>query len=140
MLYDDDASDTFRSTKYDLKKKKEQEVNQASGPTNATQFEAGSSEGTSDHAEHHDPEQGHVESEIEEPEMNLLTAIFLLVVVTVVSIPNKSCLFCQSHYAEVCRGNGRVASGLNLGSCSHRQNSTRVHWRDFAPNCWKRRR
>lgn len=120
MLYDDDASDTFQSTKYDLKNKKEQAINRASGTTNATQLEPGSTEGTSDHAEHHDPEQGHVEIETEEPEMNLLTAIFLLVVVTVVRIPNKSCLFSQSHYAEVCRGNGRVAGGLNLGSCSHR--------------------
>ena len=140
MLYDDDASDTFQSTKYQLKKKKEQELNQGTTPTNATQFEAVSSEGTSDHAEHHDPEQGNVETDSETPEMNLLTAIFLLVVVTVVRIPNKTCLLCQSHYAEVCRGNSRVAGGLNLWSCIHRQNSTRVYWRDFAPNCWKCRR
>ncbi|KAF8738107.1 hypothetical protein AX14_011867 [Amanita brunnescens Koide BX004] len=82
ILFDDNASDTFRSTKYHLKKRKEKEENQASDTTNPIESAVAPSEESS-HREHHDEEQGSVEIEDEKPEMNFLTALFLLVMVTV---------------------------------------------------------
>jgi len=72
ILYDDNASDTFQSTKYHRKKKGngENSENQPSG--DATQPAVASSEEGSSHAAHHDEEQGDVDSEDEIPEMSFL--------------------------------------------------------------------
>ncbi|KAF8348827.1 Calcium/proton exchanger [Amanita rubescens] len=82
VLYDDNASDTFQSTKYRLKKKDKGE-NQPSG--DATQPAVPSSEEGSSQSAHRDEEQGDVDSEDEDeiPEMSFLATLFLLAVVTV---------------------------------------------------------
>jgi len=86
VLYDDNGQDVFRSTKYNRKKKEK-----AAKDTDTTDHaqDAGSS---NEHSSHRDEEQGisvlngnesEGDEEKEEPELNLLMALFLLAVVTV---------------------------------------------------------
>ncbi|KIL64475.1 hypothetical protein M378DRAFT_163255 [Amanita muscaria Koide BX008] len=78
VLYDDKHEGIFRSTKYDLKKKKS---------SDKCKSETALTESSNDHS-NEDPEQGNVaaneeEPEEEVPELNLFMALFLLAVVTV---------------------------------------------------------